>query len=375
MRLADLSEVEGKNHIMLTPKQRLLRALRCQKVDRVPWAPFLAYWWESQPAEVQAKGQIEVLRAMGADPLLRGFPGPYRVIHSNCQERSWVEGKRRITELETTAGCLRWVHVYSSHGNTWFLWEHPLKTEGDFRIFEAYLDDIRIEPDYELLANAMAEHGENALLLPLVGLFMKTGFQSMLEHWVGTEELVYALADFPETVLDVLGRLRYLDVLTVKIAARSPGEAFIFWEDTSTTNISPKWFRAYVAPAIQEWAEILHANGKLLVHHACGHMRALLPVEAELGIDAIDSLTPPPTGDVELWEARNVLGQDVCIIGGIDPVVFLNSTLAELEAYVCRLVSRIPPEGLIVANSDSCPPGVSFDKFRLVGQILREVAD
>jgi hypothetical protein len=357
---------------MMTPKQRLLRALRCQKVDRVPWAPFLAYWWEAQPENVQAQGQAKILQAMGADPLLRGFPGPYRVTHPNCEEQVWIEGDRRITELQTPVGCLRSVHIYSPHGNTWFLCEHPLKTEADFRIFGAYLDDIVIEPDYGPLAAALAEYGEDALILPLVGLFMKTGFQSMLEHWVGMEELVYALADFPNTVLDILERLRYLDCLTVEIAAGSPGEAFIFWEDTSTTNVSPGWFRNYVAPVIQEWAEMLHAQDKLLVHHACGHMRALLPQEAELAIDAIDSLTPPPTGDVELWDAREILGPEVCIIGGIDPVVFLDSTLEELESYVRTLISCMPPEGLILANSDSCPPGVVFEKFRLIGEIVRE---
>ena len=36
----------------LTAKQRLLRAIRGEDIDRVPWSPFLAYWWENQPESV-----------------------------------------------------------------------------------------------------------------------------------------------------------------------------------------------------------------------------------------------------------------------------------------------------------------------------------
>lgn len=33
----------------MTPKQRLLAAIQGNPIDRVPWSPFLAYWWEAQP--------------------------------------------------------------------------------------------------------------------------------------------------------------------------------------------------------------------------------------------------------------------------------------------------------------------------------------
>lgn len=357
---------------MMTPRQRLLAALRGEETDRVAWSPNLAYLWESLPREIQDSGAFNFLQEIGADPLLRGYTAPFRLTHPGCVAREWEENGCRHTEIHTPGGVLRMKRVYSPEGNTWFVAEHPLRTERDFLLFREYLEHIRLEPDYEPVAAAIAQYGDSALVVPLVGLFMKTGFQSLLEDWVGVQELAYALADFPGTIHGVLEILRELDRRTVEIAARSPGEAFIFWEDSSTTNTSPAWFRRYTAPVIDEWGRILHRAGKLLLHHACGHMRALLPIEAELAVDAVESLTPPPTGDVEIWEARAILGERIGIIGGIEPTFFLSSTPDQLRAYVENLLRLTPRRGFILANSDSCPPGVALEKFRLVSEIVRE---
>lgn len=83
----------------------------------------------------------------------------------------------------------------------------------------------------------------------------KTPFQDLVEHWVGTEELVYMLYDEPEKVEECLEVMREKDLETVKISVDSPAEGFIFWEDSSTTNINPAIFQKYTAPIINEWGE------------------------------------------------------------------------------------------------------------------------
>jgi hypothetical protein len=86
------------------PRERLLAVLRGQKIDRIPWAPFLTYWWD----------------------------------------------------INLTVN------------------------------YEDYEKEIRKNPD--------------TLYLPLISPFGKTAFQSMIEFWVGTEELSYLVTDYAETV-------------------------------------------------------------------------------------------------------------------------------------------------------------------------------
>jgi len=92
---------------------------------------------------------------------------------------------------------------------------------------------------------------------------------------------------------------------------------------------------------------------------------------AQESVDAIESLSPPPTGNVEVWEAQEVLGPQLGVIGGIEPVHFLTLDLNNLGDYVNTLLDRVRPRHYILANSDSCPPGVSVEKFRLVTEIVQ----
>ena len=89
-------------------------------------------------------------------------------------------------------------------------------------------------------------------------------------------------------------------------------------------------------------------------------------------VDAIESLSPPPTGNVEIWDAHQSLGLKMGLIGGIEPVHFLNLALPELRAYVEELIERMGIHRFILANSDSCPPGVTVDKFRMVSEMVRQ---
>ncbi|MCP4397095.1 MAG: hypothetical protein GY801_07340 [bacterium] len=136
--------------------------------------------------------------------------------------------------------------------------------------------------------------------------------------------------------------------------------------------MSPKLFARYIAPEMTRWGQAVHAAGKLLIHHACGHLRDLLPIMKEEEIDVVESLSPPPTGNVEIWDAQQILSHDVGIIGGIEPTHFLQLDGKQLQRYVESLLDRVDPRHYILANSDSCPPGVSVEKFRLVTEIVSE---
>ncbi len=355
----------------MTPKQRLLAAIEGKALDRLPWSPFLAYYWESLPRGVQDAGQLRYLEELGADPMLRGSHEVWAVHRENCEIRETCKGMERRVTYETPVGTLRETYRRSDEGNTSFLTEHPVKTREDFKVLAYINEHTSVAPALDEYDSKYNEIGERALLMPLIGSEGKTCFQSMVEHWVGTQELVYALADYPEDVEECLAAMRRVSLQTVAISVQSKAEAYIFWEDSSTTNISPAYFEKYTLPEINAWGSVIHDAGKLLMHHACGHLRALLPLMAASQIDAVESISPPPTGNIELWEARRMLPDTIAQIGGIEPTVFLNSTLRELELYVLELMERMKGSRFVLANSDSCPPGVSLEKFRLVSDMVR----
>ena len=355
----------------MTPKNRILSAVTGKPTDRVPWSPFLAYYWQYVPREEQDKGQIAYMRKMGADPLLRGSCVLYRSEWKNVEHKSRREGNKQYDSFITKVGTITETRTYSAQADTWFLTGHPVSEEEDFKVLQYIFENTEITGNCETFNKDYAALGETAVSSPNIGLNSKTAFQSLVEHWCGTEALTYALYDFPETVEECLGVMREKDRKTVEITLNSTAEIINFFEDSSTTNISPAMFEKYTLPQINEWADMLHSAGKLLMHHACGHLKDLMPLIASSKIDILESISPPPTGNIEIADAFKILPQRIAIIGGIEPTFFENCSLDELEDNVKKLLTCARGRRFVLANSDSCPPGVTYEKFLLVTDTVR----
>ncbi len=89
--------------------------------------------------------------------------------------------------------------------------------------------------------------------------------------------------------------------------------------DASSTVISPDIFDTFVAPYDARLTRISQEAGQKVVYHTCGGMMPLLERIADLGIDAMETFTPPAMGgDADLKEAKRRIGHRVCMIGGFD---------------------------------------------------------
>ncbi len=365
----------------MTAKELLTAALKGEPVPRIPWSPFLAYWWDAQSPSLQKMGEVEFLKSIGADPLIRGHH-PWSqegaqdlVLYSksvqNCQTRSTASGDLQTVFQETPVGTLESVYRYTPASNSWFLVGHPLKEEEDFKTLTYIMEHTVLEPNYTAFDTLSQQYGEEALLVPLLPPCGKSSFQSLLENWVGVENLAYAMADYEDTVLETLHAMKTVSIRAAEIAADSKAEFVISWEDSSTTNTSPFQFAEYIMPEINRWCDILHAGGKRFIHHACGHLRNLLPTFATSKIDCIESISPPPTGNISLQEARPLLPSNIALIGGVEPTVFLNAPEEELLRQTQDLCDTLDGTAFILANSDSCPPGVSLEKFKSISAYIR----
>lgn len=249
---------------------------------------------------------------------------------------------------------------------------HPIQTLEYLDILACYYEDLTILEDVNALNHTLEELGDRGLMLPLVGCECKSCFQNLLEYWVGTENLTYFVYDDPEKVQQVLAIMGQKALDTVEITLKSDAQGAIFWEDTSTTNLSPAFYEAYVEPEITAWAERFRREGNLLLQHACGHLKAVLPLMSRQGISGVESLSPAPTGNISVGEALKILPEHQALVGGLEPTFLLNSTMEQLERHVRELLALTKGRRYILANSDSCPPGVAYEKFLLLAKLARE---
>lgn len=355
----------------MTSKERITAALLGETVDRIPWSPFLAYIWETFPASVQKQGPLAFYDSIGADPLWRGAPCPVRATISGVTYNTQEAGTLVKTEATTPVGTLTWTHLRSTEGNTMFLCEHPLKSVEDCKVQLWIEEHTTFTRDMSEVDAHLRNEGREGVSIGMLLPRGKTSFQQLIEHFIGTEEMAYFLADTPEAVTDLLAVMVRNDLQAATLAMDAPYDFFLTYEDSSTQNYSPRQYADYIQPEITTICQLLASAGKRYVQHACGHVRELLPKMLESGVAVVESLSPPPTGNITLRDARAMVGTTMGIIGGIEPTAFLHTPLAEFPVYVEQVIADGIGGPFVLANSDSCPPGVAIEKFRMVGDIVR----
>ena len=356
----------------MTSRERITAALLGQATDHLPFCPFLAYVWESFPAEIRNPGQLAFHHLVGADPLWRGAPCPVRAIPPETLEiRASDDRDRSVQELRTPVGTLRQAWGRSEAGQTSFLVEHPLKTEADYKVQLWIEEHTRLVYDPTPVNAHFAGDGREGLSLGMLLPRFKSAYQTLVEHLVGTEELVYAQADFPDIVQELWQVMAAKNMEAVRLALQSPYEFFLTWEDSSTQNYSPEQYDRFIGSEIGDWCRVLSANGKRYVQHACGHVDALVGRMQAHGVHAVESISPPPTGNIPIAAARQIIGNRMGIIGGIGPTQFLQLSEQQLGPYVESVIAEGAGGPFVLANSDSCPPGVTVAKFRLVADIAK----
>jgi uroporphyrinogen-III decarboxylase len=356
----------------MTSKERIAAAMQGEEVDHVPFSPFLAYVWEYFPQEIQDLGQLAFHQRLGADPLWRGAPCPVKAIApAEMENRNSQDKGRWAMDIVTPVGTLHQAWASSETGNTSFLIEHPLKTEADYKIQLWIEEHTKLEYDATWVKEHFAGEGREGLSLGMLIPRAKSAFQTLVESLAGTEELIYALADYPDTVEALWRTMVARDIEAVKLAAQSEYDYFITWEDSGTQNYSPAQYDTYIGSEIGEWCNILAECGKYYAQHACGHVAALVGRMKAHGVHSVESIAAPPTGNISIREARKVIGANMGIIGGIEPVHFLQLSESQLKPYVEAVIAEASGGPFVLANSDSCPPGVSVEKFELVAEIAR----
>ena len=173
------------------------------------------------------------------------------------------------------------------------------------------------------------------------------------------------------TVIRVAAGVDAKTMEAAALAAQADYTYFLTWEDSSTQNYSPAQYSAYISPEIRAFCDLLRPLDKGYVQHACGHVKKLVPLMKADGVAAVESISSPPTGNITMKQARAYCGDTMGIVGGIEPTAFLDLSEAELVPYVEGIIADTAGGPLVLANSDSCPPGVTPEKFALVAGIAK----
>jgi hypothetical protein len=247
--------------------------------------------------------------------------------------------------------------VIESNDHTAWVGEYLIKNKRDIDLLGEYMTAPKC--DVEAVNKAADTFGQRGLVrghICCFDVFGQPGCWQDAACLISVRDLIYATYDDPGWVHDLL---RILQRRKKTYIESMVGARFDVHElgggSASSTVISPKIFDNFVAPYDSELIAAAHKAGQRISYHTCGGMMPLLERIADMGPDAMETLTPPGMGaDVNLAEAKRRIGDRVCLIGGFDQFHFLiNCAEEQTRAEVRRCFEEAGPGGgYILSPSD-----------------------
>ena len=357
----------------MTSRERLLRAIRHQEVDRVPVSPrYFDYlegvcgcccvhhciWFRDHLFDHDLMPTYKVPQ----NNYLLSHAAPYndlpnvKVEIAVRQHGGSVEIRRRF---DTPAGVLTDSRLTPAPGSPVgfdHICEAPVKDRAD-------LDRIR----FLLPSPDNAYIGDIPLLQEAIGdkgvLLVKAtqGVDQFMMDALGVENALMMYYDDRELLRQLLRIFQDYHQAILKRVLQQ-GAKFIFepWYNCSMGMWSPDHFRELFLPLIKENVDLVHSYEAYVDYFDDGKMDAVLEDLAEAGVDIAETLGARPLGDVDLASAKQRIGDRVCLKGHLDQV---NVICFEKPGQVRQTVRRVleagkgkDRTGFILGTSDSIRP-------------------
>ncbi len=362
----------------MTSRGRILAAFRGETPDRVAWCPELNDYFLSReldradlapPEDCPDKSAWKYGAAndlLGADALWS--TRPYSEEAEGITRRTEKKDGRAVTVIETPKGALTQVQHFDDVAQTTFTDEHLIKTVDDFRVWLDVLErkSVSAAPEiYDRAEDALGDRGTSTIWTPetpLMGLIMWT---------MGIEETLYACYDHPDEMEHFLNGIQDYNKRICHAVCQAKGEVVRCFEDTSSNLTSPDMYRRLAAPHLADYADICHSHGKQFVPHMCGKLHDMVGVLRDVPMDGIEAATPPPTGDAPARFLREELGEELLIIGGLDPTRASVCEKDDFRRIVEGTLGEMEGDRRFVLGCEEFSVAARMENVLLVGELVR----
>ena len=362
----------------LTQQERLLRAVRWERGDRVPLLPPIPWHplqWEDHPPQSGWQTEDNYLQVLelvqehcahlvGARAGYGLFDRRFFLVppeHIEVVSHETHNGHTTVTTVvHTPLGDLRTVDEHDANIATGWYTEPLLKTKDD--VAKLLSVPYRFHPpDLSPLHEDERRLGDRGLQqisvsTPLVSISRLFHFDQFLE-WCAAER---------DTILHLM------DVLTERIRRSlqyclDQGVGPVYWfggsEQATPPMMSPEYYDTFVVPYDGPLMQMVRDAGKLVHVHCHGKVNGCFEKIMGMGAHLLDPLEPPPDGDLPLAEAKERARGRLALIGNLEFRHLEFATPQEIEEMVRRAICEGPPEGLILGCS-ATPITTVTDRYR-----------
>jgi uroporphyrinogen decarboxylase len=365
----------------LTSRERFLKVFNGQIPDRVPVTLFIidqGHFIEQMYPDINPNNYeelqlkvIEIQKQLGVDVFVRmlfGINDPLGVhfggLNVSQQTENWQIKKEKFEKgatkiirstISTPDGQLtQEFSIYQLHPAT-FMYnctKHPIKTISDLEIAKKYEPPLltpekasMIKKRIKRIKDAVGEDG-------IVGSWTPHGpFNNaslLMDH-----DTLYSLFifdySFYETLMNfamnrILDYTRAIDDADVDVhcvGGNVPGGF-----------LGKEVYDEFVLPFEKKYIDFVQAKGTPAMYHNCGEIMNLVESYKVLGAKIIEPFSPSPLGDADLKKAKNLVGGDYVMIGGVDQVNILQKgTIDQVKKKTEETIKVGKPGGKFILQS------------------------
>jgi uroporphyrinogen decarboxylase len=348
----------------LKPRDRVIRTLHREKVDRVP--KFYRLKREAKEkvarvfgitdAETGLKHEPELELRMGNDIVMFqiGINAEFSHRHIELGEtwhspfnvgygKSGLEGRTDEEHVEFMKTQEYWGPAKVVPEN--FPSSHPITSMEEFKNYTWPDPDDRrlLDPIKEICDTYQDDY---FIIVDLSSTLIEAAYA----HLMGTQNFFLQLFDEPELVAGVLDGLTEYYTALGKNAIALGVDMIRVGDDVGAQQsmlISPESWRELAKPRFEYmFSEFRKANSELFIKlHSCGDYSPIIPDEVELGVD-LSGLMQPTGGNQDQAELKRKYGNDIAFVGGFDVQRLLpRGSVEDVRAGVLKVMQNLAVGG------------------------------
>jgi hypothetical protein len=368
---------------MMTHRERIMAVFRGETPDVVPYMLDLSHWfyhknrlpWDLTTVyEKPETALIDYHKRAGVGFYMPNLASFYSAEYGAAVRSSVSRGERNgapeITwRLETPLGAIERRRVWEDASYSWAISSWGIQDERGLRILAQALRSRTYAPRWDNYRAWKDYVGDAGVVYLLTGY---SAIGHIMHYWMGVEGAIFAAADWPGTMREVVDEINANNLDLVDLVAGSPAEIICLGDNFSGDVQPPRffnlWSRDYYAEAIRR----LHAAGKYVAVHIDGRLRGALGMIRDAGADGADAVTPAPLGDLSPAACRAEAGSRFILSGGVPPNLWLPDV--PLDAFRRSVLDwldlkRSSPR-LIASAGDQVPPGADEARIAVMGELV-----
>jgi len=414
----------------MTPKERVMRVIKGEPVDRIPWFPRIDLWYNfhkrqnTLPFEYKDLTMEEIIKKIGGGIYNRAVPickeklknTEIEVQYSNPIWKERIQSADRgLNRNYILALVLRSIFSSKSsvfvkfkktvnlndqellvqfetpHGkvSTKFVSSEILQEAGirpvqseyfiknineDLEPFKYIIENIHTQPMYDDLLEMEEKIGEEGVVWARLSPYYSPMHQLMYVY-MGLQRTCLELYDHPNKVEEILEFIEKSLQKVHKICLDSPAQFILHGGNFDSTVVGPNLFKKYFAPYFSNFAKKLHSKDKFLVVHVDGEMKNLMEVFTETNADVAEGFTPSPMTQVNFQDALKTWGNKVTIWGGI-PAVILSKDTPEDDfcAYIKMLLNKGKVNPFVLSMGDNTPIDTDLKRLEKITEMVNKTS-